>query len=194
MWNVEPYTLDLSDVVQLSDDDLLTICAANPDLRIERNAGGQLEIMPRSGLSSSAYEATFVTALGTWNERQGDGGVVTASGGFSLPNGAMRAADAASIRRSDWDVLTAEQQEKFAPVVPQFVVEVRSPSDRLRALKKKMEEWIENGCRLAWMIDPIDERAVVYRADGAVEEHELRGVLTGEDVLPGFSFDLSTLN
>lgn len=193
MWDVEPYTLDLSDVVKLSDDDLLKICAANPDLRIERNAAGQLEIMSPSGFSSSAYEAEFVNQLGTWNDQHGEGVVITASGGFHLPNGAVRAADAAWIRRSDWDALTTEQQDKYAPVVPIFVVEVRSPSDRLRALQSKMVEWIENGCRLAWLIDPIDERACVYRANGAVEERQMDDVLSGEDVLPGFLFDLKTL-
>ena len=193
MWDVEPYTLDLSDVIHLSDDDLLAICAANPDLRIERNAAGQLEIMSPSGSSSSACEATFVVALGTWNQAQDRGVVFPSSGGFRLPNGAVRAADAAWVRRDAWDALTRAQQDTFAPVVPEFVVEVRSPSDRLHALRKKMEEWVENGCRLAWLVDPIDEKAYVYRAGGDVDERDLDDVLSGEDVLPGFSFDLKSL-
>jgi Uma2 family endonuclease len=193
MWDVEPYTLDLSDVIRLSDDDLLKICAANPDLRIERNAAGQLEIMSPSGSSSSACGAKIVIALGMWNERHGGGIVFTASGGFRLPNRAVRAADAAWVSRSDWDALTKAQQDKFAPVVPAFVVEVRSPSDRLPALMAKMEEWIRNGCRLAWLIDPIDGKAHIYRANGTVEERGIDGILSGEDVLPGFSFDLKSL-
>lgn len=193
MWDVEPYTLDLSDVIRLSDDDLLQICAANPDLRIERNAAGQLEIMSPSGSSSSACEAKFVAALELWNEKHGHGIVFTASGGFRLPNGAVRAADAAWVRRSDWDALTKEQQDKFAPVVPAFVVEVRSPSDRLPALRAKMVEWIQNGCRLAWLIDPIEGSSLIYRADGTVEECGMDSTLSGDDVLPGFSFDLKKL-
>lgn len=193
MWDVEPYTLDLSDVIRLSDDHLLKICAANPDLRIERNAAGQLEIMSPSGITSSASEAEFVGALHAWNKHHGGGIVVTARGGFHLPNGAVRAADAAWIRRRDWESLTKEQQDTFAPVVPAFVVEVRSPSDRLPALRRKMEEWIRNGCGLAWLIDPIEQSASVFRADGTVDEHGMDGTLSGEDVLPGFSFDLKTL-
>jgi Uma2 family endonuclease len=193
MWDVEPYTLDLSSVIMLSDDDLLKVCAANPDLRIERTAGGQLEIMSPSGSSSSACEAEFVGALHAWNEREGAGIVFTASGGFRLPNGAVRAADAAWVRLSDWKALTSEQQDKFAPVVPGLVVEVRSPSDRVGALRRKMEEWIRNGCRLAWLIDPIEQRATIFRSDGTVEEHGMEGLLSGEDVLPGFVFDLSRL-
>ncbi len=193
MWDVEPYTLDLSDVVRLSDDDLLTVCAANPDLRIERNAAGQLEIMSPSGSSSSACEAEFVAALHAWNQQYGEGIVFTASGGFRLPNGAVRAADAAWVRRSDWDVLTTAQQDTFAPVVPEFVVEVRSPSDRLPALRGKMEEWIQNGCRLAWLIDPIHGQATIYHADGTIDEFRMDRVLSGEDVLSGFAFDLKKL-
>ena len=194
MWDVEPYTLDLSDVIRLSDDDLLKICAANPDLRIERNAAGQLEIMSPSGSSSSACEAKLVGALQVWNEQRGGGIVFTASGGFRLPNRAVRAADAAWVRRIDWDALTREQQDKFAPVVPAFVVEVRSPSDRLPALMAKMKEWVRNGCLLAWLIDPIEEKAQVYRADGTIEERGMNDILSGEDVLPGFSFDLKSLS
>lgn len=193
MWDVEPYTLDLSSVIRLSDDDLLKICAANPDLRIERNAAGQLEIMSPSGSSSSACEAEFVGALHAWNKQHGDGVVFTASGGFRLPNRAVRAADAAWVDLRDWNALTTEQQDKFAPVVPVFLVEVRSPSDRLPALQRKMEEWIQNGCRLAWLIDPIDQRATIYRADGTVEERRMDSVLSGEDTLPEFSFDLKAL-
>ena len=107
--------------------------------------------------------------------------------------GAVRAADAAWVRRDAWDALTRAQQDTFAPVVPEFVVEVRSPSDRPAALRRKMEEWLENGCRLAWLVDPIDEKAYVYRADGEVDERPLDDVLSSEDVLPGFSFGLKTL-
>lgn len=193
MWDVEPYTLDLSDVVRLSDADLLTICAANPDLRIERNAAGQLEIMSPSGSSSSACEAAFVGALHAWNKEHGGGIVFTASGGFRLPNGAVRAADASWVSLREWNALSTEEQQKYAPVVPAFLVEVRSASDRFSALQKKMNEWIRNGCRLAWLIDPIEHIAYVYRTDGSVEEHRMDHTLDGEDVLHGFSFDLNSL-
>ncbi len=193
MWEIEPYTLDLSDVIRLSDEDLLKICAANPDVRIERNAAGQLEIMSPSGAESSAYEVKFVSALDVWNDRNGDGIVFGASGGFRLPNGAVRAADAAWVRLAQWNALEKEEQRKYAPVIPEFVVEVRSPSDRLPALRQKMEEWIRNGCRLAWLIDPLERAATIYRADGTIDERRMDSVLSGEDVLPSFSFDQRTL-
>lgn len=193
MWDVEPYVLDLSDVVRLTEDDLLKISAANPDLRIEQNAAGQLEIMSPSGFRSSAYEARIVSALGIWDDNHGGGVVSTGTGGFRLPNGAVRAPDVAWVRQQDWKALTRDQRDKFAPVVPAFVVEIRSPSDRLPALESKMREWIENGCKLAWLIDPIDSRATIYRADGSMEVRTMDSVLSGEDVLPGFSFDLKTL-
>ncbi len=193
MWDVEPYVLDLSEVIRLSEDDLLKISAANPDLRIEQNAAGQLEIMSPSGSRSTNYEARIVRVLGNWNEDSGKGEVFTGTGGFRLPNGAIRAADVAWVRRDAWEALTRSQQEKFAPVVPEFVVEIRSPSDRLPALEAKVREWIENGCKLAWLIDPIDSKATIYRADGSTETQPMDAVLSGEDVLPGFSFDLKTL-
>ena len=193
MWDVEPYTLDLSDVVRLSDDDLLKIASANPDLRIERNAAGQLEIMSPSGSTSSACEAEFVGALHVWNRQHGGGIVFTSSGGFKLPNGAVRAADAAWVRRSAWDVLSKKEQDKFAPVVPEFLVEVRSPSDRLSALHRKMDEWVENGCRLGWLIDPTSKEAYIFRPEKKVEKRDFEATLSGEDVLPGFFFDLKAL-
>lgn len=193
MWDVEPYTLDLSEVIRLTEDDLLKISAANPDLRIEQNAAGQLEIMSPSGSRSSAVGAKIVGALGMWNERHGEGVVFGADAGFHLPNGAIRAPDACWVRRATWESISREKQDRFAPLVPPFLVEVRSTSDRMPALRAKMREWIENGCQLAWLIDPIDEKATIYRSDGSTEERRFEAVLSGEDVLPGFQLDLTML-
>lgn len=193
MWEDQPYTLDLSDVIRISDDDLLKISAANPDLRIERNAAGQLEIMAPSGISSTVCETKFVGALYAWNERHGGGIVCSGTGGFKLPNTAVRVPDASWFRVEVWNALSKDQQDKYAPIVPEFLVEVRSRTDSLNALHAKMHEWIENGCRMAWMIDPIKKEAYVYRADGSVEQPPFDSILTGEDVLPGFEFDLKKL-
>ncbi len=192
MWEPEPYVLDLSDVIRLSDDDLLKICAANPDLRIEQNAAGQLEIMPPAGASSSARHADLVWALKDWNQRQKDGIVFDSSGGFRLPNGAMRAPDSAWIRLDRWSRLTKEQQEKFAPIVPDFLAEIRSPGDSISQLKLKMTEWMENGCRLGWLIDPFERVAYVFRANGSEMIESFDETLSGEDVLPEFTFDPRT--
>jgi Uma2 family endonuclease len=189
MWEPEPYVLDLSDVIRLSNDDLLRICLANPDLQIEQNAAGQLEIMPPAGPSSSARAVKLVVALELWNEEHKDGIVFDGTAGFRLPNGALRAADAAWLNRDAWQRLMPEQQEKFAHVVPDFLVEIHSPGDRLAHARGKMEEWMENGCRLAWLIDPVEREIHVYRPGHDVETVDFHTMLTGHDILPGFTFD-----
>lgn len=194
MWEPEPYVLDLSDVIRLSDEDLLKICAANPELRIEQNAAGQLEIMPPSGASSSARNVDVVGALRDWNRNRSEGVVFESSAGFRLPNGAMRAPDAAWVRLDRWSALSAHQQESFAPVVPDFLVEIRSQSDSIRQLDAKMQEWIENGCRLAWLIDPYERTAYVYRSDGSRTTQSFEQPLSGEDVLTAFTFDPHSLS
>lgn len=193
MWDTEPVVLDLSDVVRLSDDDVMKISAANPDLRIEQNASGELEIMAPSGLSSSALTVKFIRAVEDWNVRTGRGIVFDSSAGFRLANGSLRAPDVAWLERAKWDGLTSVQRDGFAPVAPDFVVEIRSPSDHLPSLDRKMGEWIANGCRLAWLVDPIDEQVRIYRVDGEVDSVPYAGVLSGEDVLAGFEFDLDAL-
>jgi Uma2 family endonuclease len=193
MLEPEPYVLDLTDVIRLSDEDLMKICAANPDLRIEQNAAGQLEIMAPAGASSSARGVQLITALEIWNRDRNEGVVFDSSAGFRLPNGALRAPDAAWLRRDRWESFTPEQRESFTHVVPDFLVEIRSPSDRLRYLQGKMAEWMENGCRLAWLIDPRERKVHIYRAGGSTESVSFDVVLSGEDVLPGFSFDPGTL-
>jgi Uma2 family endonuclease len=193
MWEPEPYVLDLSDVIRLSDEELLRICAANPDLQIEQNAAGQLEIMSPAGPSSSARAAQLVLALGRWNEERQAGVVFDGTAGFRLPNGALRAADVAWLDLDSWQRLTPEQREKFAHVVPDFLVEIRSPSDRLAHVRGKMEEWMENGCRLAWLVDPAEQHIHVYRRGHDVETVDFHTTLTGYDVLPGFTFDPQTL-
>lgn len=193
MSNAKPYTLDLSNVIRLSDEVLMKICEANPDLEIEQNAAGQLEIVAPAGLKSTHLETKFVVALGKWNDDHGRGLVFGGTAGFRLPNGAMRAPDAAWVRRQKWEALAPEQQETFSPIVPDFLVEVRSPSNSRSALEEKMKEWIDNGCRLGWLIDSSEQRASIYRADGSVEEKTIDDELTGENVLPGFTFDLRRL-
>lgn len=194
MFKFEPYTLDLSDVIRLSDDDLFKLCAANPDLRIERNAAGQLEITVSTGFLSDARAMKIAIELGNWNGVHGEPGLVLGgTAGFFLPNRAMRVPDAAWISLNTWKAISAAELEKFVHLVPEFVVEVRSASDRLPALQSKMKEWIQNGCRLGWMIDPVQKEAGIYRADGSIETVSFESILSGEDTLPGFEFDLNTL-
>jgi Uma2 family endonuclease len=114
--------------------------------------------------------------------------------GFRLPNGSMRSPDLAWIKKERWEQLSPEDQEKFAPLTPDFVIEVRSRSDSLKELQNKMQEWIDNGCRLAWLIDPVQQKAYVYKREGLIKTAEtFNEQLSGEDVLSGFELDLSLL-
>lgn len=193
MWEPEPCVLDLSDVIRLNEHDLLKIGAANPDLRIEQNAVGRLEIMPPAGPSSSARCVRLITALENWNVRRGGGIVFESSAGFRLPNGALRAPGVSWLSEDKRDHLPPEQHARFWSVVPDFLVEIRSPSDSMAHLRAKMNEWIGNGCRLAWLIDPIEREVHIYRRRGDVETIAFESRLRGEDVLAGFTFDPQSL-
>jgi Uma2 family endonuclease len=179
--------------VPLSDDELFETCQLNRDLHIERTAEGELVIMPPTGGDTGRRNAIITARLLTWAERDGTGLAFDSSTGFILPNGAERSPDAAWIQRERWDALTAAQRSKFPPLCPDFVLELRSPSDGLAELQAKMEEYRENGARLGWLIDP-DERCVhVYRVGSTVEVLRAPAALSGEPVLPGFTLDLAGL-
>jgi Uma2 family endonuclease len=190
---METLTLDVSTLAPLTDEALYRLCASNRELRIERTREGELIIMPPTGGEASRRNSLIVIELGTWNARSGDGVVFDSSGGFLLPDGAMRSPDAAWVTRERWERLSAEERRRFPPLCPDFVVELRSESDRLHPLQRKMEEWIENGCRLGWLIDPQEERAYVYRPGAAPREVPSTAELSGEEVLPGFTLRLEQL-
>jgi Uma2 family endonuclease len=185
-----PLVLRLEPVLHLSDDQLLALCSINQELWIERNAKGELLLMPPAGVESGEREVDIVMQLGTWAKRDGSGVAVGPSGGFRLPNGAVRAADAAWVARSRWDAVPAEERKKFASLCPDFVIELRSPSDRLRYLQDKMAEWIANGARLGWLIDPEPHHVYVYRPGESVERLENPAELSADPLLPGFVLDL----
>jgi Uma2 family endonuclease len=185
-----PLVLRLEPVIHLSDDQLLALCAINRGLRIERNAKGELLLMPPAGLETAQQEGRIAVRLGTWAERDGTGVFISSSGGFRLPNGAVRAADAAWIARSRWEAIPAEERKKFAPLAPDFVIELRSPSDRLGDLQGKMEEWIANGVRLGWLLDPEPRQAYIYRSGAPVERLDDPAELSADPVLPGFVLNL----
>ena len=185
-----PLVLRLEPVLHLSDDQLLALCAINPELRIERNAKGELLLMPPAGLETGEQEGRIAVRLGSWAERDGTGVFISSSGGFRLPNGSVRAADAAWVARSRWDAISAEERKKFAPLCPDFVIELRSPSDRLRDLQDKLAEWIASGVRLGWLIDPEPRQVYVYRPGEPVERDDDPAELSADPLLPGFVLDL----
>ena len=161
-----PLTLHLP--VPMNDAQLLEFSSRNSLYRMERAANGDLEIMTPVGGNGSRWEAYVVRELDLWAERAG-GICFSSSGGFSLPDGSVRSPDTAWISQDRWDALTAEQRSSFPPLCPDFVIELRSSSDSRAVLERKMQTWLLNGVKLAWLIDPQVGEIVVYSAETEAE-------------------------
>jgi Uma2 family endonuclease len=185
-----PLIVYLRPVLELTDDQFFELCQINRDLRIERTARGELVIMPPTGWKTGERNAEITLQLRTWAKQDGTGVVTDSSAGFKLPNGADRSPDAAWIRHERLVTLTPEQKEKFLPLCPDFVIELRSPTDSLTLLQSKMQEYLDNGAQLGWLIDPIQWRVYVYRPQLLVEILENPDTVSGDPVLPGFTLDL----
>ncbi|CBN54768.1 MULTISPECIES: Uma2 family endonuclease [Kamptonema] len=167
------------------------IALANRDLRLERTAAGELIVNPPTGGESGQRNFSMTGQLARWYEEHEDlGEAFDSSTGFRLPNGADRSPDVSWVRRERWEALTPRQRKGFVPLCPDFVVELRSESDSLRSLQTKMQEYIDNGARLGWLIDPKNRRVEIYRSGSEVEVLENPSELSGEDVLPGFVLNL----
>ncbi|QDZ40723.1 Uma2 family endonuclease [Euhalothece natronophila Z-M001] len=186
-------TLNLNPIIKLSKEQFYTLCATNPDTKLELNANGELIVMSPTGGETSAWNAELIIDLGVWNRQTGLGKTFDSSGGFSLPNGAQRSPDAAWIRLEKWNALTSEEKKGFLPLCPDFVIELLSPSDSWKQGTEKMEEYKENGCRLGWLLEPRNKRVAIYRAKQAVEILEAPNFLSGEDVLKGFNLNLAKI-
>jgi Uma2 family endonuclease len=169
-----------------SDDELFDFCQANPDLRIERDENGLLIFMPPTGLETSFRNNRLSGKLYVWNDQHKLGEVSDSNGGYTLPDGSMRAPDAAWISYERLAQVPPEELKKFAHVCPDFVVELASESDRLRELQQKMERWLINGVRLGWLLDPGTQMAYVYRPGQEARSQSFSAPLSGEEVLPGF--------
>lgn len=185
-----PLVVRLRPVINLSEDEFFEFCQLNGELRIERNAQGEVLIMPPAGAASGGQNAGIVGQLWQWARRDETGIAFDSSAGFTLPNRAVRSPDASWITRARWEQLPAEQQAKFAPICPDFVLELRSPSDRLRDLQDKLEEYLANGARLGWLLDPEPRHVYVYRPDAPVERLEAPDTISGDPILPGFVLNL----
>lgn len=182
-----PTTLTL----QVSHEQFVELALANRDLQLERTATGELIVMPPTGSETGNKNFDISGQIWLWNRQSKLGVAFDSSSGFHLPNGADRSPDAAWIRRERWDALTQEQQETFAPICPDFVLELRSKNDNMEPLRAKMREYLENGASLGWLIDRKNQKVEIYRQNRDVEvlDHPLS--LSGEDVLPGFVLDLT---
>jgi Uma2 family endonuclease len=186
-----PSTLKLN--IDLTDEQYFQLCQNNRDYRFESTASGELLIMPPTGSDTGRRNVKITTQLDNWNSQSNLGEVFDSSTGFTLPNGAKRSPDASWVKIERWNALTPEQQEKFAPICPDFVVELRSSTDSLKELQDKMQEYIDNGASLGWLIDRKNQRVEIYRPLKDVEILENPANLSGEDVLPGFVLNLTPI-
>lgn len=189
--------LNLEPITHLTDEQFYQLCLANRDLNLEMNAAGELIIVPPVGGESGNQEADLITDLNNWNRQTKLGKVFSSSTIFILPNSAKRSPDAAWVKLERWSALTKEEQKRFPPLCPDFVVELRSESDVLAKLRLKMQEYQDNGARLGWLIDPQTPLVEIYRSQQEVEvlnfSLENPPQLLGEDVLPGFILDLTII-
>lgn len=178
-----------------SDDEFYNFCLENPELKFERTSKGQIIIMPNTGGNTGRINSKIISRLVVWNETFHLGEVFDSSTAFRLPNTAVRSPDASWILKNRWESLTEKQQKQFPPLCPDFVIELRSETDSWADLDKKIqEEWLVNGCRLAWLIDPLEQKAYIYRPEQAVEEvSSFDHILKGEHVLPEFELNLESL-
>lgn len=177
----------------MTDEEFFAFCRLNRDLRIERTSEGQIVIMPPAGGESGRQELEAGASLLNWAKADGTGLAFSPSTGFVLPNGAQRSPDLSWGRRRRWEALTQQQREQFPPLCPDFVAEIRSPSDRLAALQNKMQEYIDNGAQLGWLIDPVDRKVYVYRPDAPPVCLDDPETVSGDPVLAGFVLDVRRL-
>jgi len=190
---MDAITINFQPVFELNDEQFYQLCRANPDTKFERNAGGELIIMPPTGGETGNYNAEVAADLVIWNRQTKLGKVFDSSTCFKLPNGADRSPDVAWIELARWDALTPEQKRKFPPIAPDFVLELMSPSDSLEKVQAKMQEYLDNQVKLGWLIDRKNRQVEIYRQGQAVEILQSPQSLSGEDVLPGFILNLQLI-
>ncbi|MFW9260532.1 Uma2 family endonuclease [Nostoc sp. CALU 546] len=181
-----PLTVNFPSLVQMTNEQFYEFCQANGDLRIERTANGEVIVMPPAFSDTGNRNFNIAAQLGNWTEQDGTGIGFDSSAGFTLPNGAMRSPDASWIELERWNALTDAQKASFAPICPSFVIELRSSSDRLIKLQDKMQEYIDNGALLGWLIDRQNRKVYIYRPNREVEILDNPEVVSGNPELPGF--------
>jgi len=178
-------------IPRLSTEGFLELCKANQDLQLELTATGEVIILPLTFPWTGKQNFGLIGQIWAWIERTGLGFGFDSSTGFTLPNSAIRSPDASWVSNERWEALSETQQkEEFSPLSPDFVVELRSSSDSLKKLRQKMQEYIDNGVRLGWLIDSTTKQVEIYRLGQDVEVLQSPATLSGEDVLPGFVLDL----
>jgi Uma2 family endonuclease len=190
MITLEPITLNFKNVA-LTDEQFYKLCQDNENWRLEKNAQGELIIMPPVGGISGKRESDLNADLVIWNRQTQLGQVFSSSTIFTLPSGAKRSPDVAWVKSDRWESLNLEEQEKFPPLCPDFVIELRSQTNSLNQLQEKMQEYLDSGLQLGWLINPQSQQVEIYRPNQMVEIIQLPTTLSGEKVLPGFILDIS---
>ena len=185
--------LQMSPAIDLSEDNFFNFCQLNSHLRIERTSTGELIIMSPAGSETGNRNFKLIQQLANWTDKDGTGIGFDSSAGFILPNGATRSPDASWIELSKWNALSDAQKAKFAPLCPDFVVEIRSPSDSLKSLKDKMQEYIDNGVSLGWLIDRKNRQVYIYSPNVDVQCLDNPVTISGNSILPGFTLDLAKI-
>jgi Uma2 family endonuclease len=177
----------------MTDDELMRFCAANDLLRVERDANGEILVMTPAGNNTGRKNAYLIQVLGTWSDADGRGYAFDSNTGFTLPDGSMRSPDAAWVEAYRWDALSEADKNRFSPICPDFILELRSPSDSLPDLEAKMDLWIANGAQMAWLIDPDREVVAIYRPDDQPEVLHHPTSVQGTGVIAGFELVMARI-
>ena len=178
---------------RLTDDEFYAFCQTNPSLRIEREADGQIIFEMPTNTKTGLRNADLIMEIGLWNRQTKSGLVADSSAGFTLPDTSVRAPDVSWISNERWNALSEKEQDKFAKICPDFVIELMSDTDEKYTLPAKMEKYLQNGVRLGWVIDPFNQQTTIYRPETEPDIKPFSEPITGERVLPGFTLKLDEL-
>ncbi len=179
--------------VPMTDEELMRFCAANDALRVERDANGEILVMTPAGNRTGRKNAYLIQILGTWSDADGRGYAFDSNTGFTLPDGSMRSPDAAWVEAVRWDALSENDKDRFSPICPDFIIELRSLSDNLGELEGKMEQWIANGAKVAWLIDPERQVVSIYRPDDELDVLHHPTSVQGSGVMAGFELVMARI-
>ncbi len=192
-YGLSKFVLQIRPFLAMDDEQFFKFCQANRDVRIERNKEGEIIIMPPTGWDTGDKNSEINFQLRLWAKKDKHGKVGDSSTGFILPNGATISPDNSWVRKDRIEQFSEKQRQKFLPLCPDFVIELRSASDTLKDGRQKMEDYIENGAQLGWLIDPKNKRVYIYRPNSEVEILKNPETISGEDILQGFELDLTEI-
>ena len=187
------YTINFDVITKINDEQFFQLCRNNPELKLEQNQNGEIIIMSPTGGETGNKNAELITDFCLWNRHQKFGQIFDSSTGFKLPLGSKRSPDVAYIQKERWDKLTQEEKEKFPPIAPDFVLELKSKTDSLKEVQKKMQEYMDNGVKLGWLINTEKKQVEIYRQGQEKEVLDNPQTLSGDDILPEFRLDLALI-